>query len=67
MGLEKLHPDVSKDSDEISIEAFMEFVSDQLDINIPKAFTNLTDFSRFVKHRIIGFKTHSAEDITLDE
>ena len=61
VGLAELHPDVTTGTDEISIEAFMEYVADQLEIEIPAAYRAPLDFSRFVQHRILGFKTHNVD------
>ena len=38
VGLAELHPDVSKGTDEISIELFMEFITEKLEIDIPAKF-----------------------------
>lgn len=58
VGLHDLQPDVRMGTDEISIEHFMEFISDKLELDIPQAFQDPVAFNKFVQHRIVNFKEH---------
>ena len=68
VGLAELHPDVSKGTDEISIELFMEFITEKLEIDIPTKFQDPEVFAQFVQHRILNFKSHSVNiDLNMEE
>ena len=38
VGLSDLHPDIKSGTDNVSIEAFMEFITDTLNLDIPEAY-----------------------------
>ena len=59
VGLSEITPDVHKGTDNISIEAFMVFVTETLGIDIPVAFQDPAAFTKFVQHRIMNFKSHT--------
>ena len=62
-GLNDLHPDISPDSDQISIEAFMTFITERLKIDIPHTYQDPIAFNRFVQHRFMNYRQHSPLNI----
>ena len=62
VGLATLIPDVKEDSDEISMQAFLNFVLQKLQVKLPEEYKKIEVFEKFVKHRIIHLKEFQIND-----
>ena len=57
--MSELVPDVSPTSDEVSCHALLKYLTDKLKDDFPSTLQDPEKFEKFVRHRIISFKTHS--------
>ena len=58
-GLTQLDPEYSDMEEEVPIEIFMNWITNELELGIPKSCNDITEFTKFVENYILNNKSEN--------